>query len=133
MRTTTKAALALIAALAAGQATTAQAQDALSYPRVVGSGENASVEYGPAGSSNIVGGGLARIVGSGENASVVYDGPVQAQRPLYAYAIGSGEQTQVIYSQSPDRNVALAEAGLAIPTNQGPSLLATLFGLGRRS
>ena len=133
MRTTTKLALALVAALAAGQVATAQAQDATSYPRIVGSGENASVEYGPAGSLNVAGGGLARIVGSGENASVAYEGPVQAQRPIYAYAIGSGEQTQIVYSASPDRNVALAEAGLGFPSSQGPSLLATLFGLGQRS
>jgi hypothetical protein len=129
MRTITKAAFALVAALAAGQVATAQAQDALSYPRVVGSGENASVEYGSAGSANIIGGGVASMVGSGENASVVYDGPVQAQHPLYAYAIGTGEQTQIVYSEAPDRNVALAEAGFAIPSaNQGSSLLATLFG-----
>ena len=132
MRTTTKLAFALVAALAAGQAATAHAQDATSYPRVVGSGENASVEYGPAGSSNIVGGGLARVVGSGEHASVVYEGPVQAQRPVYAYAIGSGEQTQIVYSASPDRDVALAEAGIGIPARNGPSLLATLFGFDRR-
>jgi hypothetical protein len=128
MRRITTTALALVAALAAGDVATAQAQDALSYPRVVGSGENATVEYGPAGSSNLVGGGTARVVGSGENASLVYEGPVRTQRPLYAYAIGSGEQTQIIRSESPDRDIALAEAGITIPTSQGPSLLATLFG-----
>jgi hypothetical protein len=90
-----------------------------------------NVEYGPAGSANIVGGGLAHVVGSGESASLVYEGPVQTQRPLYAYAVGSGEQTRVIHSASVDRGVALSEAGLVIPTEQGPSPLATLFG--RRS
>ena len=53
------AAFALIGcALLSGAA--AQAE---SYPRVVGSGENASVEYGPDPTRNIIGGGLSRVVG----------------------------------------------------------------------
>jgi hypothetical protein len=132
MRTITRTAFALAAVLATGPFAAASAQEAFSYPRIVGSGENASVEYGPSGSlnrgGNIVGGGYARVVGSGESASVVYQGPVRAQPPLYAFAIGSGEQTQVIHSAQPDRDVALAEAGITIPASQGPSLFASLFG-----
>ena len=126
MRMITRTALALAAMLATGPL--AAAQEAFSYPRIVGSGENASVEYGPAGSSNLVGGGFARVTGSGENASVSHEGPVRGQRPLYAFAIGSSEQTQVIYSEQSDRDVALAEAGITLPASQGPSLLASVFG-----
>jgi hypothetical protein len=128
MRTITRTAFALAAVLATGPLAAASAQEAFSYPRIVGSGENASVEYGPTGSSNLVGGGSARVVGSGESASVVYDGPVRSQRPIYAFAIGSGEQTQIIYSAQGDRDVALAEAGITLPAPQGPSFLASLLG-----
>jgi hypothetical protein len=31
---------------------------------------------------------------------------------LFAYAIGSGENTVVVYSTSPDRDFALVEAGV---------------------
>ncbi len=50
------------AAFAAGlvAASPVLAQD-VSYPRSVGTGENSSVEYGPAGSSNVVGGGRVAV------------------------------------------------------------------------
>jgi hypothetical protein len=103
------AAAALLAPLL-GQ--TAYAQDVVSYPRVVGSGENASVEHGPGLGRNIVGGGIARVIGSGESASSEYQGPLRVQPSLFAHATGSGEQTQIIYSHSPDRETALGDASV---------------------
>jgi Xaa-Pro aminopeptidase len=59
-------AAAALAAGALGFAAPAFAEGA-SYPRIVGSGENASVEYGPDNARNIVGGGavVARDVAGG--------------------------------------------------------------------
>lgn len=54
--------------LSAGLGTAAAAEE-WTGPRVVGTGENASVVY-PSPSANIVGGAITRQVGSGESASI---------------------------------------------------------------
>jgi hypothetical protein len=87
--------IAAAAVVGLGFATAASAQDQIG-PRVVGSGENASVEY-LTPSMNIVGGALTRTVGSGESATteVVF---VQTVVPGHASrTVGSGESQQTIY------------------------------------
>jgi hypothetical protein len=56
----TRIAPALFAAGAMFMAAPAMA-DGFAYPRVVGTGENASVEYGPGPQNNIVGGGAVTV------------------------------------------------------------------------
>lgn len=76
---------------------TAEAQ---SYPRVVGTGQNASVEYGPGPARNIVGGALYRTSGSGESVTVETIDVQSVQRPragLTPVTIGSGENLSVAY------------------------------------
>ena len=89
------------AAFAAGLlgATPVLAQDA--YPRTVGSGDNISVEYGPAGSQNVVGGG-ATVLRNRANGEVDanYLEPDFAQTPrqgVVAVEIGSGESAETIW------------------------------------
>lgn len=92
---TRSAALALV-----GGVLFAGAAQAESYPRVVGTGQNASVEYGPGPVQNIVGGALSRLVGSGESASVEIIDVEQLQRPpagLTRVTTGSGENLSVAY------------------------------------
>lgn len=118
----TAATTALVLALAA------PAMAEVSYPRTVGSGENSEIDYGPSGRGNIVGGGVARSVSSGENSELIYEGPVQSQTPMFAHSVGSGEDAQIVYSRSPDRETALAEAGV-FPHGYGApaSALASLL------
>ncbi len=76
------------------------AAQAQSYPRVVGTGENASVEYGPGPAANLVGGALSRVVGSGENTSVVATEVQHVQRPragLTPIIVESGENRSVVW------------------------------------
>jgi hypothetical protein len=96
-----KLALRLAAGLALGIAQ-AQAAEPVSYPRWVGTGESATIDYGPGPHNNVVGGG--------ENLQLVYEGPVQTQEPMYAHAVGGGENLTIIYSRVPDRAMALAQA-----------------------
>jgi hypothetical protein len=87
--------IAALALLAAPFALPAAAQD---YPRIVGSGENATVEYGPNG-GNVVGGATYRVIGAGEGA-VIEELQVQhAQTPALARVTGSGENQSVIYEE----------------------------------
>jgi hypothetical protein len=89
MNTITRIAAAAILTL--GFAGSAMAQ---SFPRVVGSGENASVEYGDE-AHNIVGGALVRSIGSGESASFEVVDVQHAQNPRHVIATGSGENIMV--------------------------------------
>jgi hypothetical protein len=114
MRTTSKsatAAVALLAMVCVTQAHTAFAQEA-GYPRIVGSSQDGEIDYGPGLHGNIVGGGVARVVGSGENMEIAYEGPTQSQEPMFAHAFGGGENTQIVYSRSADRETALAEVSV---------------------
>jgi hypothetical protein len=104
-----KLALSLIAGLALGVAQ-AQAAEPVSYPRWVGTGESATIDYGPGPHNNIVGGGTVRAIGGGENLQLIHEGPVQTQEPMYAHAVGGGENLTIVYSRVPDRTMALAQA-----------------------
>ncbi len=64
-------------------------------PRVVGTGENNSLEYA-APTANIVGGALSRVTGSGEGATVEV---IEVQRSVPARPtrmVGSGESAEVV-------------------------------------
>jgi hypothetical protein len=103
-----KLALRLAAALALGIGQ-AQAADMTTYPRWVGTGESATIDYGPGPHNNVVGGGVVRAIGGGENLQLVHEGPAQTQEPMYAHAVGGGENLEIHYSRVPDRALALAE------------------------
>lgn len=72
---------------------------------------------------NVVGGGDARLVGSGEGRQVVYIGPTQAQEPVFAHLVGTGEDARIIYSSTADRALALSQAGYG-PATQRPAVPA---------
>jgi hypothetical protein len=105
-------ALALAASLSLG-AMQARAAEPVLYPRMLGTGESATIDYGPGPHGNIVGGGVAVMTGGGENASITYVGPLQSQAPMLARAIGSGEDLSVVY---------------VLPPAQGPATAAVLAG-----
>lgn len=64
-------------------------------PRVVGTGENGSVEY-PVPSTNIVGGALTRSVGSGESATIEVIEVQHSMPGRLSRVVGSGESAQII-------------------------------------
>jgi hypothetical protein len=88
--------IAAMALIGAGFATGALAGQA--GPRLVGSGENMSVEY-PAPSANIVGGALTQTSGSGESASVRAIAVQNRQAGRVGQLVGSGENQRVVYPQ----------------------------------
>ena len=65
-------------------------------PRVVGSGENASVVY-PVPSQNIVGGALTRTVGSGESETTEVIAVQKTTPGQLSHSMGSGESQELIY------------------------------------
>ncbi|WP_431281235.1 hypothetical protein ACQW02_17750 [Humitalea sp. 24SJ18S-53] len=88
---------ATLAVLLAAQPFAAQAQ---SYPHAVGSGENVTIDYGPAGQTNVVGGGSLVSTGVGQDVVVTYLDPRFTQQPaagLVPVAIGSGESEQTVW------------------------------------
>jgi len=89
------AGLAAAAAIAIGPAVLARA-DAPSGPRVVGSGENASLEY-PVPSENIVGGALTRTVGSGESETTEVIAVQKTTPGQLSHSMGSGESQEQVY------------------------------------
>ncbi len=74
------------------------------FPRVVGSGENAQVEYGPGPQRNIVGGGAVTVTNEPNGTVHIRhtDGSfVQQGRPgLRAVTVGSGESERTIWVPS---------------------------------
>jgi hypothetical protein len=78
----------------------AVAGDPNGYPRVVGSGENMSVEYGPTPSRNIVGGGHVTASGSGDSIELRYADTANVQRPpvgMIPTVQGGGENLEVVW------------------------------------
>jgi hypothetical protein len=95
MSTFTRIAAATL--LTAGFATASAAEE-WTGPRVVGTGDNASVVYA-APSANVVGGALTRIVGSGESATVEVVAVQSAQRQgRVGRVVGTGENLTVTYA-----------------------------------
>ena len=52
-----------------------------SYPRIIGSGEDRTVDYGPSPRGNIVGGGQVAVSGGGEDTALIRHGPPVTQSP----------------------------------------------------
>ncbi len=92
MFTHAKLARAALTAAGLALAPAAMAQDG--YPRVIGSGENQSVEYGPMGSANILGGGRVTVTGYENTLQQRHEDAQYAQQPpagRVPVAVGSGE------------------------------------------
>jgi hypothetical protein len=89
------ASIARIAVATMGFACTAAAQDWIG-PRVVGTGENGSLEY-PTPSQNIVGGALVRVTGSGEGATVEVLEVQHAMPGRLSRVVGSGESAEIVF------------------------------------
>ena len=87
--------LAAALAFAPALSSVARAEDGPALPRVIGSGENASVVYGPGPRGNVVGGGrLVAVQVDSERTRVTYldDAYTQPGRQgLVPVTIGSGE------------------------------------------
>jgi hypothetical protein len=102
MRIITRIAAATLVAAGFG---TAAAAD--SYPRVVGTGENASVEYATP-SLNIVGGALSRMVGSGESAGTeVLSAETAQPRGGLPRVVGTGNDASVLYGDPAPSRMAV--------------------------
>jgi hypothetical protein len=91
--------------------------DGFAYPRVVGTGENASVQHGPDAQQNIVGGGAVTVrQASGNDVQISHLDARFAQQPragLRPVTIGSGENaaTAWVPADTNAANTALAQAG----------------------
>ena len=84
---------------------------AVAEPRVVGTGDNASVEYSVP-SHNIVGGATYRTTGSGEGATTEVVSVLNAQTGRLARVVGTGENASVVYVDPAPASQRLAQAGL---------------------
>lgn len=101
----------IAAALLLGAPALAQAAD---YPRLVGSGEDMTVEYGPGPQGNVVGGGPAIVSIGGTRPSIRYVDDANVQRRadgLVPVMVDQGE-TQTITFVSPDAAPSSRLAGL---------------------
>ncbi len=109
-RKTAALATALVLGTFGGIAGGASAQSVL-YPRVIESGENKDIDYGPEGNQGAaLGGGRVVAAGSGENTTLHHLDPEYAQagrRGLVPFTIGSGESTTTVWLPAgTDRSVA---------------------------
>jgi hypothetical protein len=88
----------MVAGLALAGATGASAQ---SYPRVVGNGENMSIDYGPMGQGTLVGGGRVMVTRhAGMDMDLVHLDVMFVQQPRAGFvplSIGSGETAETIW------------------------------------
>lgn len=107
MRSIRNLAFAGILAVAPALAGTAFANDGASYPRVIGSGKNSELDYGPGERGNIVGGGAAVVAyRDSETVTVTYlDAQFAQQRTdgRVPVTVGSGENTSVVYVTPTER------------------------------
>jgi hypothetical protein len=93
----------IAAALLAGAAISLPVTSAMAqgYPRITGSGENMSVDYGPMGQGTLVGGGrVAVTMQSGMDITVMHLDAIFVQQPREGYVpltIGSGENSMTVY------------------------------------
>ena len=99
------------AALLLGAPALAQASD---YPRLVGSGEDMTIEYGPGPQGNVVGGGQAVVAIGGTTPSIRYMDDANVQRRadgLVPVMVDQGE-TRTITFVAPEAAPAPRMAGL---------------------
>jgi hypothetical protein len=106
MSNTLKKLLLASALLAAAQTHTASAQDA-TYPRIVKTGENVEIDYGPGPRGNVVGGGQVVMSGGGEDRRITHldAGPTRSDG-LIPVLVGGGEDRWVAYVQPHDAGAA---------------------------
>ena len=103
---------AAIALATLGASMPAEAQS-ISYPRVIESGENKDIDYGPAGNQGpIFGGGRVVTTGTGEDVQLHHLDPQYVQRApagLIPITVGSGENTSTAWVPAPAnmRNLAM--------------------------
>lgn len=112
MNVFTRFAAAALVGIGFGAAATtgATAQDL--GPRLVGSGENLSVEY-PAPSANVVGGAIyVHADGSGQGASLQAIEAQETQSGRIATVTGTGENLSVTYQEAASAAKMLARGGL---------------------
>lgn len=113
MTTTTRSLFAAALLLGASSLAPSLAQ-ASDYPRLVGSGEDMTVEYGPGPQGNVVGGGPAIVAIGGTTPSIRYLDDAQVQRRtdgLVPVLQGEGE-TRGITWLAPGQAPAPRLAGL---------------------
>lgn len=101
----------IAAALLLGAPALAQASD---YPRLVGSGEDVTVEYGPGARGNVVGGGPAVVAIGGTTPSIRYMDDVNVQRRTDGQVpvLEDQGETRTITFVAPDAAPAPRMAGL---------------------
>jgi hypothetical protein len=97
--------LVLASAFALGIAGAATAQ---SYPALIGSGDNATVEYGAGQRGSVVGGGAVQMTGIGDEARFTYV-RVESVPGRVARLVGSRDDAQVVYE--PETSVSRGLAG----------------------
>ncbi len=76
------------------------AAQAQSYPRTIGSGESAEIDYGPGTRGNIIGGGSLTASGYGENYAAAYLDPRSLQQPrsgLVPMSISDGNESRTVW------------------------------------
>lgn len=100
------AAAALLGAPALAQAT--------DYPRLVGSGEDMTVEYGPGPHGNIVGGGPTSVTLGGEqHVTITYLDEANVQRRAdgrVPVMLGSGEGARILWIAGPVTQASIMAA-----------------------
>lgn len=104
-------AAALLVGAPALASSLAQATD---YPRLVGSGEDMTIEYGPGVQGNVVGGGPATVAIGGTTPSIRYTDDAQVQRRtdgLVPVMVDEGE-TRTITFVAPEAAPSSRLAGL---------------------
>jgi hypothetical protein len=74
------------------------------YPRIIGSGMNFTIDYGPMGQGNVVGGGRVTVTQpNGMDVNVMHLDSVFTQRPRDGFIpmiIGSGESQETVWVPS---------------------------------
>ena len=80
--------------LAVGGAPAAQASDL----RILQTGENFQVDYGPV-PNNVVGGGAVTMRGAGESAEYVHGAGAPNQQGRMATFVGGGENATILYTE----------------------------------
>jgi hypothetical protein len=107
--------LFLTAALLAVAPAAAFANDGVSYPHTVGTGESAEIDYGPGPHGNIVGGGATRTQQVGSSWRITYLDNSFAQTRTdgrVPVMVGSGESAKIVWLPADQATPAQAQAAL---------------------
>ncbi|WP_431284962.1 hypothetical protein ACQW02_09150 [Humitalea sp. 24SJ18S-53] len=96
------------------------AADGVTYPRVVGSGENIEVEYGPAERENIVGGGQMGPSATGYSGEASYLEAGRAQLPPFGAVPttrDNNENMEIVWVPNSAGETMLASRGFGAARN----------------